>query len=219
MRDQEDNQTLDVMSGGLKIGYARVSTDDQELLLQYDALKKAGCSRIYEDKASGQKSQRPGLENALKALRPGDTLVVWRLDRLGRSLKHLVTIINDLNDSNVRLEILVEGIDTSTSSGRMIAGIFGSLAEYQVNLIRENTLAGLRAAKREGRIGGRKTVMTPTKIKQAKALLFSGSPVTSVAETLGVAPNTLYRNLDVPKIKEERYQRLEKEFMESEGIK
>ncbi|WP_193061060.1 recombinase family protein [Halomonas sp. 3A7M] len=204
MKDREDRQTLDVISGGLKLGYARVSTDDQELLLQHDALKEAGCAEIYDDKISGKKKERPGLDNVMKALRPGDSLVVWRLDRLGRSLQHLVEIINDLEARNVRLEILVEAIDTRTASGRMIAGIFGALAEYQANLIRENTIAGLRAAARQGRKGGRKTIMTPAKKKQARTLLLSGESASDVAKALNVGRTTLYRNVPVGAIHEER---------------
>nr|WP_289073717.1 recombinase family protein [uncultured Halomonas sp.] len=210
MKDREDRRTLDVIEGGLKLGYARVSTDDQELLLQYDALKKAGCAEIYDDKISGSKRERPGLDNVMKALRTGDTLVVWRLDRLGRSLGHLVEIINDLETRKVRLEILVESIDTSTPHGKMIAGIFGALAEYQVNLIRENTSAGLRAAKMQGRTGGRKKIMTPAKQKQAETLLLSGESVTDVAKALNVGRTTLYRNLPIAKIQEKRIKLIKK---------
>lgn len=208
MRDTQDRQTLDVIEGGLKLGYARVSTDDQELLLQHDALKDAGCAEIYDDKISGRKSERPGLDNVMKALRPGDTLVVWRLDRLGRSLQHLVEIINDLEARKIRLEIIVEGIDTRTASGRMVAGIFGALAEYQVNLIRENTIAGLRAAKRQGRTGGSDPILTPKQKKQAKTLLLGGYNAKEVAETLNIHRSTLYRNIPVAKIKEERFKQL-----------
>lgn len=211
MKDKADNRTLDVIENGLKLGYARVSTDDQELLLQHDALEAAGCSEIYSDKMTGRKKEeRPELTSVLKALRPGDTLVVWRLDRLGRSLQHLVEIINDLNARNIRLEILVEGIDTRTAQGRMIAGIFGALAEYQVNLIRENTIAGLRAAKRQGRTGGRKPKLSATQKKQAKTLLLEGANVSELAETLSVSRPTLYRNLPIADIKEERLKKLAK---------
>lgn len=208
MKDSEDHRTPDIIEGGFKLGYARVSTDDQELLLQHDALREAGCAQIYDDKISGRQSSRPGLESVMKALRPGDTLVVWRLDRLGRSLQHLVEIINDLEARNIRLEILVEGIDTRTASGRMVAGIFGALAEYQVNLIRENTIAGLRAAKRQGRTGGSEPILNATQKKQARTLLLGGSTAKEVAETLNIHRSTLYRNVPVAKIKEERIQRL-----------
>jgi len=213
MKDKADKRTLDVIENGLKLGYARVSTDDQELLLQTDALNAAGCVEIYSDKMTGRKKEeREGLMNVLKALRPGDTLVIWRLDRLGRSLQHLVEIINDLNHRNIRLEIIKEGIDTRTANGRMIAGIFGALAEYQANLIRENTIAGLRAAKRQGRVGGKKPKLNDTQKKQAAMLLMEGANVSEVAETFKVSRPTLYRHLDIAQIKEDRLKKLAKEL-------
>ena len=130
----------------MKIGYARVSTDDQNLSLQLDALKEAGCGKIYRDKASGAKAQRPGLQEALEYLREGDTLVVWRLDRLGRSLKHLIETVQVLEERGVGFQSLQEAIDTTTSGGKLVFHIFGALAEFERNLIRERTNAGLQAA-------------------------------------------------------------------------
>ena len=137
------------------VGYARVSTDEQDDALQVDALEQAGCERIYRDKASGATAQRPSLQEALDYVREGDTLVVWRLDRLGRSLKHLIETIGALEERGVGFRSLQEAIDTTTSGGRLIFHIFGALAEFERNLIRERTRAGLAAARARGRKGGR----------------------------------------------------------------
>ena len=136
-----------------RIGYARVSTGDQSLSLQQDALQQAGCGTLYEDVASGKNTDRPELSNCLKALRAGDTLVVWRLDRLGRSLPDLVRIVAELESRGIQFESLQERIDTSTATGRLVFHLFGSLAEFERNLIRERTLAGLAAARARGRQG------------------------------------------------------------------
>lgn len=146
------------------IGYARVSTDDQDLSLQIDALKKAGCQKIFRDKASGAKTERPNLQAALAYARNGeDTLIVWRLDRLGRSLQHLIEIINTLDERQIGFQSLQEAIDTTTSGGRLIFHIFGALAEFERNLIRERTMAGLAAARARGRKGGRRKALDPKK--------------------------------------------------------
>ena len=148
------------------VGYARVSTQDQTLDLQKDALKKIGCTKIFTDTASGAQAERKGLEEALEFLREGDTLVVWRLDRLGRSLKHLIETITNLNKRKIGFQSLTESIDTTTSNGRLIFNIFASLAEFERDLIRERTKAGLAAARARGRVGGRpkaQTFNTPKK--------------------------------------------------------
>ncbi|WP_275440659.1 recombinase family protein [Halomonas sp. MM17-34] len=218
MRDEADHQTLDVMTGGLRIGYARVSTDDQDLSLQRDALQQSGCAEIYADTISGTKTDRPELTNCLRALRQGDTLVVWRLDRLGRSLKHLVEIINDLEKRGVRLESLTESIDTSTASGRMIASIFATLAEYERNLIRERTIAGLKAARARGRKGGRKPVLGPKEKREIEALLLDPKiTVKDVAERYGVSRNTIYQHIDVKAINEAMNKKRIQQIMEEES--
>lgn len=218
MRDEADHQTLDVMTGGLRIGYARVSTDDQDLSLQRDALQQSGCAEIYADTISGTKTDRPELTNCLRALRQGDTLVVWRLDRLGRSLKHLVEIINDLEKRGVRLESLTESIDTSTASGRMVASIFATLAEYERNLIRERTIAGLKAARARGRKGGRKPVLGPKEKREIEALLLDPKiTVKDVAERYGVSRNTIYQHIDVKAINEAMNKKRIQQIMEEES--
>src|SRR5919205_4640522 len=138
------------------IGYARVSTHDQTLNLQLDCLKQAGCTRIFEDHISGTKAERPGLQNALSHLRAGDTLVVWRLDRLGRSLRHLIDTVTDLQERGIGFKSLTESIDTTTSGGKLVFHIFGALAEFEREIIRERTNAGLASARARGRRGGPK---------------------------------------------------------------
>ncbi|MCG7605414.1 recombinase family protein [Halomonas sp. MM17-34] len=202
----------------MRIGYARVSTDDQDLSLQRDALQQSGCAEIYADTISGTKTDRPELTNCLRALRQGDTLVVWRLDRLGRSLKHLVEIINDLEKRGVRLESLTESIDTSTASGRMIASIFATLAEYERNLIRERTIAGLKAARARGRKGGRKPVLGPKEKREIEALLLDPKiTVKDVAERYGVSRNTIYQHIDVKAINEAMNKKRIQQIMEEES--
>ena len=179
------------------IGYARVSRDDQNLDLQRDALPKAGCTTTYEEKISGKSADRPELSHCLKALRPGDTLVVWRLDRLGRSLKELVQIVTDLEQQSVSFQSLTEKIDTSTASGKLIFHIFASLAEFERNLIQERTIAGLEAARARGRTGGRKQALSEKQIREAKLLLSDPeNRVTEVAKRFGVARSTLYKYLN-----------------------
>jgi DNA invertase Pin-like site-specific DNA recombinase len=142
------------------IGYARVSTQDQTLDLQTDALAQAGCDKLFTDTTSGAKSERPGLQDAMDHLRAGDTLVVWRLDRLGRTLKHLIATITDLSDKSVGFRSLQENMDTTTSGGKLIFHIFGALAEFEWEVIRERTNAGLQAARARGRLGGRPKLQT-----------------------------------------------------------
>lgn len=179
-----------------KIGYARVSTADQELGLQLDALTKAGCDRIFEEKASGAKADRPVLAEALAFLRPDDTLVVWRLDRLGRSLAHLIETVTALDEEGVAFASVTEGIDTSTPGGRLVFHIFGALAQFERELIRERTLAGLEAAKARGRVGGRPPALTSAQVKVARQMQDSGEhSAQSIADVLGVSRATVYRAL------------------------
>lgn len=177
------------------IGYARVSTQDQSLNLQLDALTKSGCQEVFEDQVSGSKEKREGLDKLLKFVRRGDTVVVWKLDRLGRSLKHLIELIQLFNDKGVGFKSLQENIDTTTASGKLFLHIFGALAEFEKELIRERTIAGLKSAAERGRKGGRPRVMDEKKIQQAQALHKSEIPIAEICKTLGVSKGTLYRNL------------------------
>lgn len=186
------------------IGYARVSKADgsQVCDLQYDALLEAGVSgdSIYEDMASGKKDDRPGLNSCLKALREGDILVVWKLDRLGRDLKHLVNLVDDLSSRGVALRVLTgqgANIDTTTPSGKMVFGIFATLAEFERNLISERTKAGLAAARARGRVGGRKPKMNKRKLRLALAAMKDReTSVSELCQELGVSRTTLYTYLD-----------------------
>ena len=175
------------------IGYARVSTRDQNLDLQTSALKAAKCKRILEDTISGSRRERPGLERALDLLREGDTLVVWKLDRLGRSVKDLVELVGELEKRGVHFRSLTDAIDTATPAGRFFFHVMASLAQMERELLIERTQAGLEAAKTAGRVGGRKPKMTPSKIQAARQLLDSGVPPKDVAVNLGVSVPTLYR--------------------------
>lgn len=175
------------------IGYARVSTQDQNLELQREALTKAGCQKVFEDKVSGTRADRPGLAKALEMLRDGDTLVVWKLDRLGRSVKQLVDLVGKLHRQAVQFKSLTETIDTGTPSGRYFFHVMDSLAEMERDLVVERTRAGLDVARQLGRKVGRKPKMTDSKIESAKELLASGVPPKDVAKNLGVSVPTLYR--------------------------
>jgi len=177
------------------LGYARVSTLEQNPDAQVDALSAAGCSRVWIDKASGATTSRPELSDLFSHLRAGDTLVVWRLDRLGRSLPHLLETVQQLEERGIAFRSLTEQIDTSTPGGRLIFTIFGALAEFERNLIRERTQVGLAAARARGRTGGRPPKMTPNKIRQAKKMRDSGMSQLEIAEILGVGRTTLYRYL------------------------
>lgn len=164
--------------------------------VQHDALNTAGCEKVFEDHTSGAATERPGWNQARAALREGDTLVVWRLDRLGRSLKHLIDTITELDDASVAFKSLTENLDTSSTGGRLVFHIFGALAEFERDLIRERTLAGLAAARARGRKGGRPRKLDAKKIATAKRLLEDpNQSVTEVAQILGVARSTLYRTL------------------------
>ncbi|HIA54189.1 MAG TPA: recombinase family protein [Candidatus Melainabacteria bacterium] len=175
------------------IGYARVSKEDQNLELQIQALTDAGCNKIFSDKKSGAQKVRKGLEDALSHLRPGDTLIVWKLDRLGRTVKQLVDLVSKLESDGINFKSLTNGIDTTNSAGRFFFHIMASLAQMERELISERTKAGLEAGKRLGRLGGRRRLMTDGKIRSAKKLLKTGMPPREVAEDLGVSLATLYR--------------------------
>jgi DNA invertase Pin-like site-specific DNA recombinase len=178
------------------IGYARVSTDDQQLHLQKDALNKAGCELIFDDIASGAKDNRNGLSDALSHLRDGDTLVVWRLDRLARSLKNLIDIVSKLANRNIGLKSLQESIDTTTSGGTLVFHIFGALAEFERTLIRERTKAGLDAARVRGRKGGRPIKCDATKLDMARQQLKApNASIKDICKALNISKATLYRHL------------------------
>jgi DNA invertase Pin-like site-specific DNA recombinase len=178
------------------IGYARVSTHDQTLALQQDALTKAGCARIFTDTASGAKTERKGLDEAITYVRKGDILVVWRLDRLGRSLPHLITTLTGLEARGIGFKSLTENIDTTTSGGKLIFHIFGALAEFERNLIRERTQAGLTAARERGRKGGRPKVLTGRKLSIAQDLYDKRHPIPEILQTLKISKSTLYRSIN-----------------------
>lgn len=187
----------------IKIGYARVSTLQQDEALQLDALQAAGVDRVFIDKASGKLESRPALDDLLAHARPGDSLVVWRLDRLGRSLRHLIDVVSDLEQRGVGFISLTEALDTTTPGGRLLFHVFGALAEFEHALIRERTLAGLAAARARGRTGGRPTVWTPEKLKTAKAMRASGEyDVAGIARVLGVSRASVYRALQLPLVNE-----------------
>src|SRR3984957_10437718 len=177
------------------IGYARVSTTEQDLALQLDALANVGCARIFEDTASGAKAERPGLAAALTFARDGDILTVWKLDRLGRSLPHLIETVNGLEARGVSFRSLTEAIDTTTPGGRLIFHIFGALGQFERDLIRERTRAGLDAAMARGRRGGRKPVVTDEKLRRAQTLVAQGLTVREAAARIKVGKTELYAAL------------------------
>lgn len=177
----------------MQIGYARVSTEDQHLELQMDALSNAGCDRVFTDKVSGTRTKRPGLDDALSHVREGDTLAVWKLDRLGRSVKGLVELVANLEQRQIHFKSLTDGIDTTTPAGRFFFHVMASLAQMERELIAERTQAGLAAARKLGRVGGRKRRMTDSKVIAARKLLDAGASPKDVARDLGVSVPTLYR--------------------------
>jgi DNA invertase Pin-like site-specific DNA recombinase len=178
------------------VGYARVSNEDQTTRLQTDALKSAGCQKIFEEKASGNSTERPQLTRLLEILRRGDVLVVWRLDRLGRNLPHLIETVQRLVDNKIGFRSLSESLDTTTSGGRFIFNVFGSLAQFERDIISERTRAGLAAARARGRFGGRKSKITPDKLKTARALLKDPDhTLKNAATAIGVHYVTLWRTL------------------------
>lgn len=178
------------------IGYARVSTDDQNLNLQHDALKNSGCEKIFDDQITGSKIQRPGLDAILEFARSGDVIVVWRLDRLSRSLKDLIEIVTLLDSKSIGLKSLHESVDTSSSSGKLIFHIFGALAEFERNLIRERTHAGLQAARARGKMGGRPKKLNAEKEKLAQDLYNQKTrTISQICDLVGVSKPTLYKYL------------------------
>ncbi|MCC9167971.1 recombinase family protein [Pontibacter harenae] len=184
----------------MKIGYARVSTQDQKLELQTDALSHYGCDQLYKEKKSGKSKDRPELEKMISQLRAGDTVVVWKLDRLGRSLRDLIDLVSEFQDKGVDFVSLQDGINTATATGRFTFNIFASLAEFEREIIRERTNAGLAAAKSRGRRGGRPKGLSPAameKAKTAKVLFDAGTrSVDEIAKILGIGRATCYRYID-----------------------
>jgi DNA invertase Pin-like site-specific DNA recombinase len=179
------------------IGYARVSTHEQTLNLQRDALTTAGCTKIFTDTASGAKTERKGLEEALTYVRKGDTLVVWRLDRLGRSLPHLIAAMTNLEGQEIGFKSLTENIDTTTNGGKLIFHIFGALAEFERNLIRERTNAGLIAARARGRRGGRPKALNAKQLSIAQSLYDdTKNSIAEICRTLKISKPTLYRSIE-----------------------
>ena len=178
------------------VGYARVSTPEQSFDLQKDALRDAGCERFCTDVANGAKAARPGLVEASDYLRAGDTLVVWKLDRLGRSLSHLIELVRGLQEDGIGFRALQEQMDTNSAGGKLVFHLFGALAEFERELIRERTAAGLKAARARGRVGGRRERMTEEQVRQASLLLANpGSDVAEICQTFKVHRTTLYRNV------------------------
>jgi DNA invertase Pin-like site-specific DNA recombinase len=194
-----DGKTDNVLSGQengqarmANIGYARVSTLDQNLTLQSDALAAAGCAKVFEDRASGARADRPGLQKALDYVRDGDVLIVWKLDRLGRSLPHLIDTVSVLEKRGVGFRSVTEAIDTTTPGGRLVFHLFGALGQFERDLIRERTRAGLAAAEARGRKGGRKPVVTSEKLKRAREIISKGLTVREAAIRLKVGKTALY---------------------------
>lgn len=181
----------------MKIGYARISTVDQNLDLQIDALQKAGCNKIIKDEISGSLSERPGLNKLKEILREGDELIVWRLDRLGRSLNHLIALVNEFNDNGISFHSLTESINTKSPTGKLIFHIFGALSEFERNLILERTQAGLKAARARGRLGGRPKKLDSDKRKLAVDLYESKKhSLKQICNTLGISKPTLYKYIN-----------------------
>jgi DNA invertase Pin-like site-specific DNA recombinase len=182
--------------GGALVGYARVSTQDQDTALQINALKAAGCTKIFAEKASGAQRERPQLAAALDSMRPGDTLVVWKLDRLARSMKQLVETVEDLAARRIGFRSLTEAMDTTTAGGTLIFNVFASLAAFERTILRERTRAGLDADRARGRVGGRPAALNERDLQEARALLKDPSiTFEQVAKRLGVGASTLYRHL------------------------
>jgi DNA invertase Pin-like site-specific DNA recombinase len=179
----------------MQVGYGRVSSSEQRLDLQINALTEAGCDKIFTDTGSGAKADRPGLRQALEFCRTGDSLSVWRLDRLGRSLPDLLRIVQELDRREIAFRSLSESIDTQTIGGKLAFAIFGSIASFELAVLRERTNAGLAAARQRGRVGGRPRSMTDEKVEAARKLLADGTPPRDVARIVGVSVPTLYRYL------------------------
>ena len=193
MKDYSEPRAVD-LAIGIRIGYARVSSDDQILAMQIDALKAAGCAQIYQETASGKQTDRLELAHALKALRKGDTLTVWRLDRLGRSVPHLIETIGSIERLGASFESLTEKIETSSAAGRLVFHLFASLAEFERNLISERTKEGLKAARKRGVRGGRKLALDAKAVKQVLALMADRSTrPADIASQYKISKSTLYK--------------------------
>ncbi|HBX8163779.1 TPA: recombinase family protein [Klebsiella variicola] len=175
------------------IGYARVSTGDQNLDLQKNALARAECEQIFEDTASGKNARRPGLRRAIRRLKPGDSLVVWKLDRLGRSVRDLITLVSELQDKGIHFRSLTDSIDTSTPAGRFFFHVMSALAEMERELIVERTRAGLAVAREQGRVGGRRRVMTEEVVERCRRMLENGATRQQIADVIGVGVKTIYK--------------------------
>lgn len=187
------------------IGYARVSTSEQNLNLQLDALNKYNCVKIFSDHISGTKQKRPELDNLFEYIRPGDILVVWRLDRLARSLRHLIDLTHQLEEKNIQLISVTEKIDTTSSTGRFIFHMFASLAEFERNLIRDRVMAGLSSARARGRKGGRPRTITDEMIKTAQELWNSRAvSVAKICESVGMSKRSFYKVVDVSSEKKKK---------------
>lgn len=183
----------------MKIGYARISTQDQNLDLQNDALAKAGCEKIFTDTASGSKNNRSGLADAIMCCRKDDTLVVWKLDRLGRSLRHLIVTVNDLNEQGIEVQSLCENIDTSTPGGKLIFHVFGALAEFERELIRERTNAGIISARARGKMGGRPPKTTLPDIRMIQQLATDpNNRIKAICKKFRISRTSYYRYLKSP---------------------
>ncbi|EOV4927710.1 MAG: recombinase family protein [Klebsiella sp.] len=179
------------------IGYARVSTGDQNLDLQKNALVRAECEQIFEDTASGKNARRPGLRRAIRRLKAGDSLVVWKLDRLGRSVRDLISLVSELQDKGIHFRSLTDSIDTSTPAGRFFFHVMSALAEMERELIVERTRAGLAAAREQGRVGGRRRVMTTEVVERCRRMLENGATRQQIADVIGVGVKTIYKYLPV----------------------
>jgi len=198
--DISEGPMTETTNQGREIGYARVSKTEQHLALQLDALKKRGVIRIFTDKQTGTRFDRAQFLAALEYVNPGDTLVVWKLDRLGRSLKQLIETVENLQKRNIHLVSLTEDINTTTATGRLFFQFIAMLAEFERNLISERTKAGLEAARARGRVGGRPRVkITDTKVQIAKQLHASNTPIKTILKTLNIKKSTLYRYLNMEK--------------------
>lgn len=181
------------------VGYMRVSTDDQTHGMQEDALIAQGCSRIFSDTSGGAKADRPGLADALSYVRPGDTLVVWRLDRLGRSLKHLLKVVEELDQRKVELRSICESIDTASAGGRLVMQVFGAIAEFERSLIRERVSAGLVAARRRGRVGGRRKAICSAKANAIRAMRAEGLTTAEILAVTKISRATYFRHISSAK--------------------
>lgn len=185
----------------MRVGYARVSTSVQNLDLQMDALHNHGCEEIFTDKVSGAKDKRTGLEEALRFVRPGDTLVVWRLDRLGRNMQHLIQIVNNLNERGISFHSLQENItmDKSSATGQLMFHLFAAFAEFERNLIQERSAAGRAAARARGRLGGRPEKLDNRELEMLRTLVTTGTPIKDIAQMWGISRTTVYRYLEKQK--------------------